>query len=367
MTKVKGLALALMMILCLSTGVLGESPEEAWLAMPVSGTGGEATSTPKSGNEDPGTIIISAAGDCTLGGDAKAGDNRFAQYARKNGYAYFFSNVAEIFAGDDLTIVNLEGPLTGAHRRRAGRTFNFRGLPEYAQILALGNVDAATVANNHRMDFGSAGARDTIKNLEKAGIRAFGMKRTAIVEIKGVKIGLIGLTEWDHKLKTVADMVAKLKKDCDLVVCTMHWGEELNYKATSKQKRLAKAAISGGADLVLGSHSHVLGGIELIDGKPVVYSLGNFCFGGKSNPTDKRTMIFQQTYHILPEGGVSQGESRVIPCTISTRSNTNDYRPTPVKGGTYTEIMKKINQLSTQFEDYPVLPLEEPEQAGGEG
>lgn len=369
MTKIKGisLVLVLVLILCLPVGVLGETPEEAWLAMPVPETSGEAAPTPRGGNEDPDTIIISAAGDCTLGGDAKSGDNRFAQYARKNGYAYFFSNVAEIFAGDDLTIVNLEGPLTTAHRRRAGSVFNFRGLPEYSQILALGNVDAATVANNHRLDFGAAGARDTIKHLEEAGIKSFGMKRTAIVEIKGVKIGLMGLTKWDHKLKEAADMAAELKKDCDLLICTIHWGEELNYKATRNQKGMAKAAISGGADLVLGSHPHVLGGIEFIDGKPVVYSLGNFCFGGNSNPTDKRTMIFQQTYHILPEGGVRRGECKVIPCTVSTRPDTNDYRPTPAKGETYKGIMKRINQLSTQFEDHPVLPLEAPEQAGGTG
>ena len=155
MTKVKGFALALMMILCLSTGVLGESPEEAWLAMPVSGTGGEATSAPKSGNEDPARSSSVPRG-LHPGRDAKAGDNRFAQYARKNGYAYFFPTWRR------------SSPGTTDHRQPGGAltTAPIGGGPAAPSISAafrstpdpgLGNVDAATVANNHRMDFGPPG------------------------------------------------------------------------------------------------------------------------------------------------------------------------------------------------------------------
>ena len=104
------------------------------------------------------TILISAVGDCTLGGDVGSSNGgRFSQYADEYGLDYFFANVRDIFAGDDFTVVNLEGPLTTQTSKRSGRQFNFRGSPEYAQILSGSSVEVCTLANNHALDFKQAG------------------------------------------------------------------------------------------------------------------------------------------------------------------------------------------------------------------
>lgn len=317
-------------------------------AGPVKKPGGTTAS-----GKDAVSIVISAAGDCTFGDDTNSGNTRFAKAASKYGYSYFLQNVKGIFSEDDLTIVNLEGPLTTSKKKRPNRQFNFRGLPEYVQILTLGNVEAANTANNHNRDFGSAGRDETFDVLDSAGITGFGMDRTAIVDVKGIRVGLIGLTEWDYTAKKVTENIAALKENCDLCICVIHWGKERVYQPTSSQQKYAKACVEGGADLVLGGHSHVIGGIELINDTCVVYSLGNFCFGGNANPSDKDTMIFQQRFTMEPDGTVSHGDINVIPCTVSTLSNTNDYCPTPATGDAGKNILKRIRKLTSKFASYP--------------
>ena len=115
------------------------------------------------------TILISAVGDCTLGGDVgSSSGSRFSRYADEYGLDYFFANVRDIFAGDDFTVVNLEGPLTTQTSKRSGRQFNFRGSPEYAQILSGSSVEVCTLANNHALDFREAGLNDTAANVMEA-------------------------------------------------------------------------------------------------------------------------------------------------------------------------------------------------------
>ena len=125
-------------------------PEES--AAPMETLAPEATLAP--GDAE---ITITAVGDCTLGGDIPTGAYKsFASYYDKYGPDYFFANVRELFASDDLTIVNLEGPLTTSEKIR-GRKFNFRGLPEYVSILSGSSVEICNVANNHALDFGMDG------------------------------------------------------------------------------------------------------------------------------------------------------------------------------------------------------------------
>ena len=112
------------------------------------------------------------------------------------------------------------------------------------------------------------------------------------------------------------------------------------------QVELAHAAIDAGADLVLGHHPHVLQGIEQYKGKNIVYSLGNFCFGGNMYPSDMDTMIFQQTFTL--KGGKLQEDNvtNIIPCSISSAEDYNNYQPTPAAREKETEILNKITQRS---------------------
>ena len=96
----------------------------------------------------------------------------------------------------------------------------------------------------------------------------------------------------------------------------------LRARPTDTQVRYGRALIDAGADLVLGSHPHVVGGLEQYKGKYIVYSLGNFCFGGNSNPDDKDTIIFQQTFNVTGAGEVTDGGINIIPCSISSVPST---------------------------------------------
>lgn len=299
-------------------------------------------------------VTISAAGDFTLGTDENFDYSTSlpARYEEVQDPGYFLQNVKDIFASDDLTIVNLEGPLTTSEER-ADKQFSFKGDPSYTEILTNGSVEACNLANNHSKDYGIQGYEDTIANVEAAGIKTFGYERTAIWETNGVKVGLAGVYELAEGMDCQDDMTAAIQslKDAgaDLVIVSFHWGVEKENYPDETQQTLAHAAIDQGADLVLGHHPHVLQGIEKYQGKYIVYSLGNFCFGGNKNPSDKDTMIFQQTF-TLENGEVVEDDAiNIIPCRISSEDDYNNYQPTPAEGEEAQRILGRVQEYSQGF------------------
>ena len=292
-------------------------------------------------------ITITAVGDCTLGGDIPSGAYRsFESYVTRCGYDYFFENVRDLFESDDLTIVNLEGPLTTSNDLREGRAFNFRGDPSYVNILSGSSVEIANVANNHAMDFGESGLSETASVLEAAGIGVSGFSRVYLTEIQGVKVCSIGFTEWAYSEAQIEKMVGIARSQCDLLIVSMHWGEEGSHETTSTQRSLGHAIIDAGADVVLGTHPHVYGGFELYNGKYIVYSLGNFCFGGNRNPNDKNCIIFQQTFNVGPDGTVSDGGISIIPARVSSSDDTNDFKPMILTDHRAQKIFSGIAKVS---------------------
>ena len=292
-------------------------------------------------------ITITAVGDCTLGGDIPSGAYRsFESYATRYGYDYFFENVRELFESDDLTIVNLEGPLTTSDDLRSGRAFNFRGAPEYVNILSGSSVEIANVANNHAMDFGETGLSETASVLEAAGIGVSGFSRVYLTEIQGVTVCSIGFTEWAYSKAQIEKMVSIARAQCDLLIVSMHWGEEGSHETTSLQRSLGHAIIDAGADVVLGTHPHVYGGFELYKGKYIVYSLGNFCFGGNRNPRDKNCVIFQQTFNVGLDGTVSDGGISIIPARVSSSDDTNDFQPMILTDSRAQKLFSGIAKVS---------------------
>ncbi len=293
------------------------------------------------------SVTITAAGDCTLGGDWNTtAHERFESYVAEYGYGYFLENVKDIFESDDLTIVNLEGPLTTGDDKRADRTFNFKGDPENVSILTSASVEVAGVANNHALDFGTDGLRETAQVLTDAGVGVCGYSTVYRTVENGIRVTCMAVTEWDYTLEDLARMLEAERADCDLLVVMIHWGEERVYTATDSQVAYGRALVDAGADLVLGSHSHVVGGIELYNGKYIVYGLGNFCFGGNSNPSDKDAMIFQQTFVLHLDVGVVDAGVSVIPVSSSSVVYTNDYRPTPLSGTEAQRVLGKIDGYS---------------------
>ncbi len=297
----------------------------------------------------PVTLTLSAAGDCTLGGDPSSHNfTAFKRAYQDGGAEYFFKNVRTVFEADDLTIVNLEGPLTNATRHRK-KKFAFRGDPAYAKILTAGSVEVANLANNHMLDYYEAGMNDTAAALKKAGVARSGWGRAAILEVKGVRVGFCGVGMWFVSKSGLKKEVEALSKECDLVVVSIHGGKEGEGRAYKIQRDYARAAVNAGAKLVLMHHPHVIGAIEVYKGATIVYSLGNFCFGGNGNPKDKDTFIFQQTF-TADSDGVTPGESLVIPCAISGSKSKNDYQPRLLTGGDAARVLNRIEKLSKNFE-----------------
>lgn len=297
------------------------------------------------------SITISVVGDCTLGTDENFNYSRSLNaYYEANGASYFLKNVKDIFEADDLTIANMEGTFTTL-TTRADKTYAFKGPAEFVNIFTEGSVEAVTLANNHSRDYGAQSLVDTKATLDSAGIIHFGYDDVSVVDVKGVKVGLVGIYELiDHTGRTqqVKDNIAKVKEQgADVIIVIFHWGIERDAAPSTSQTTLARLAIDEGADLVCGHHPHVLQGIETYKGKNIVYSLGNFCFGGNSNPSDKDTMIFQQTFTVTKDGVKADNVTNIIPCSLSSESTRNNYQPTPATGTEAERILKKIEERSS--------------------
>ena len=310
----------------------------------------KAEEAAKAAEKDPVSLTISVVGDCTLGTDETFDyDTSLNAYYDNNGKDYFFQNVKSIFAADDLTIANFEGTLTDSDARE-DKTFAFKAPAEYAQILTSGSIEAVNTANNHSHDYGEQSYTDTLTALDNAGITHFGYDDTAVMDIKGIKVGLVGIYELkDHlgREQQLKDNIAKVKADgAELIVVIFHWGNETETVPDTNQMTLGRLAIDEGADLVCGHHPHVLQGIETYKGKNIVYSLGNFCFGGNSSPSDMDTMIFQQTFTITSEGVQADNVTNIIPCSISSADGYNNYQPTPASGDEASRIKSKIEECS---------------------
>lgn len=310
----------------------------------------EETTTPEP-TAEPVSITVSMVGDCTLGTDVNFDQSTSfdAFYQMKNDPGYFFQNVKDIFTADDLTVANMEGTLTTSNDRQQ-KTFAFKGDPSYTEILTRGGVEATNLANNHSHDYGDQSYEDTIQYLEAAGITTFGYDRTAVMDVKGIKVGLIGIYELKDGLgrqQQVIDTIQEVKdQGAQVIIVSFHWGTEKSNIPDDIQKTLAHLAIDQGADLVVGHHPHVLQGIEKYQGKNIVYSLGNFCFGGNKNPSDKDTMIFQQTFTVENGELVEDDVTNIIPCSLSSESGYNNYQPMVLEGSEKERILQKIEEFS---------------------
>ena len=301
----------------------------------------------------PVSLTLSVVGDCTLGTDETFDyDTSLNAYYENYGAYYFLQNVKDIFSTDDLTIANFEGTLTDSDERE-DKTFAFKAPASYASILTGGSVEAVNTANNHSHDYGEQSFDDTLAALDDAGIVHFGYDETAVMDVKGIKVGLVGIYElYDHleREQQLKDNIAKVKADgAQLIVVIFHWGNETETVPDSNQTTLGRIAIDEGADLVCGHHPHVLQGIETYKGRNIVYSLGNFCFGGNSSPSDMDTMIYQQTFTIDADGVKKDNVTNIIPCSISSAAydGYNNYQPTPAEGDESTRILGKINERSS--------------------
>jgi len=312
-----------------------------------------ATPTPE---PTPELFTISVIGDETLTSHQNLSDqSEYSYNGRMNGdYSYPFKNTAEYFLNDEYTVSNLECTLAD-QPMYSDQTFYFRAPTANAQILIKGGVDFVTTANNHSLDFGQAGLLSTYTALEEYGIDYGKEDEYKIITTEnGLKIGLYcAYNNFQPNKDKACAAIQQMRPDADYIICCFHWGQELHYQPNADQIDLARACIDAGADLIFGCHSHCLQPIEEYNGGIILYSMGEFSFGGSTSPTDRDTAIFQVILRRDLDGSISVDNWKVIPCCVSSRpvyegytlDAYNDYCPTPYEEGSedYERVMSKLD------------------------
>ncbi|MDD6291339.1 MAG: CapA family protein [Lachnospiraceae bacterium] len=301
-------------------------------------------------------VTVTAVGDCTLGATQTHGyAGSFHDYYDRYGEDYFFEGVRELFETDDFTLINLECVLSNS-TDRVEKKWNLKGKPQYAGIMTASSVEGCSLGNNHTFDYGQSGLDETREMLNQAGI-IFGFnEHVATYETEsGIVIGIVSASQLsadEVHANYIRDGIKKLREEgADLVIASCHWGIEGDHYPNDYQQKLAHQIIDWGADVLIGTHPHVLQGVELYKGKVICYSLGNFCFGGNRNPNDKDTAVFRQTYTFVD--GVLQSDisADMIPYSISSTTARNDFQPTMAQGERKQSILGKLNEYSLPYSE----------------
>lgn len=310
-----------------------EETEPVETVPPYTGPGGE-------------TYVLTFVGDCTLGANPiyEYSGYGFLKTVGED-YDYPLANVKSYFENDDLTLVNLEGIL-GEGGKPVGQNV-FRGAPDYVNILTQNSVDMVSLANNHTQDYGAEGYSQTEETLKDAGIPYVERDSSTIITTEsGLTIGIYGSVYYYVDEDVVKEEISKLRRQgVDLVIYAPHWGSDNSYKTTAEQVKLAHIAIDAGADIVYGTHPHVLQPIEEYNGGIIYYSLGDFCFGGNIYPNDYDTVLLQQEIIREEDGSVTLGELTVVPVCMSSVKNRNNFQPTPYEAGSeeYARVLNRLN------------------------
>lgn len=259
----------------------------------------------------PDEITISLTGDIMLSRGVQ-------RYLEEYGYDYPYEDVSELFLQDDLTIGNLECPITdnGNNANKAKR-FLFKADKDNAAALKRAGFDCLNLANNHTMDYMSSGLHDTMACLDEQGLAYVGasenaaLKKPYIFEKHGIRVGVLAYSAlpaegyFFNKDKPTIQYISTMDfsgmeediaaAECDFLIIYFHWGIEYQPYKSDTQELIAKKAIDSGADFVVGAHPHVLQEPELYKDKYIYYSLGNFIFDKQIPPGTDETMILQLT------------------------------------------------------------------------
>lgn len=302
----------------------------------------------------PKTFTITVTGDTTLGStdDLRKRDDCFENVYAEKGAGWFFSGTHDLFDSDDMTLVNFEGTITETNAKK-DKKFNFKAPAEYVDILTLGSVEATNIANNHIVDYGDAGEADTIAALENADIVVSGNGKLGIFEKDGVKVGMTGYCfPYKNESKDISKDVKALREaGCQIVIASFHWGSEYREDFTREQRSIGRQAIKAGADIVVGHHPHIVQGIEQYDDTYILYSLGNFIFGGNVDPDDRDAYAARLTFTVY-EDRCDAPEVTIVPLRLTELADGTDYRPVIAEGDEAERIVNRILKRSHNMDDF---------------
>ena len=297
----------------------------------------------------PESVVITFGGDCVLGGREsyyKREDTLIHRLDTEEGFNPF-SGLAGIFEKDDMTVINLECVLQDdANNEDTSKAWRFRGLTDYAGILPGGSVEMVNIANNHTIDYGETGYQSTLRALDGYALTV-GNGLIQVVEMKGHLFGFGGCRETTYLRdpSVIEKDIGKMKDlGAEVIIYQCHWGKEYDVHRSALQTAMARACVRAGANLVIGHHPHVVQGMDLIEGVPVVYSLGNLVFGGTISLTTFDALVVQAAFQFTEDK--LQESIRLIPVTTSSSAaeNRNDYCPVPASAENRNRILNQIQQ-----------------------
>lgn len=308
-----------------------------------------------SGDSDD-VITIAAVGDLYIGGSA-------APYLKQRGYSYPFESNKYILKTADITVVNLEAPLTNNKEAFMNKEYVLKMNPDAASAMRDAGFNVATLANNHIMDYGVEGLKDTITSLANAGIDHAGAgenlnvaRKPATKSIKGKNIAFLAYSKvfpdefyaTDNSAGTVPGLfeyimndIKKTKQHYDIIVVSFHWGEELMKYPKDYQIKLAHLAIDSGANLIIGHHPHVVQGIERYNNGLIFYSLGNFAFGSVSRSAPEGIVAS------VKFGGNAIISAEVTPLNVDNKEIL--FQPKALLGEKAEAAIRNIQEISTIF------------------
>lgn len=292
------------------------------------------------------TLTISFVGDCMFasnhGGFGSASFNRMAS---QKAPTYFLNNFTDLFHADDFTIANCEGVLSDSEELTEKEVtteiaFWFKGPASNAKIFEVSGVELASVVNNHSHDFGQQGSDDTERALEAVGVLPGRRDKVTYTTVKGQKLGIFccSLYGYDYIYDILDKLHEMQAEQCDLKILYFHGGIENETVPEDWKVCACHELIDAGADIIVGSHPHVLQPMEIYNGKPILYSMGNFCFGGNTKPP-KNTIVYQAEFD-LKDGTLCSRTDTLIPCAVYAGSQ-NNYQPYIVTdSGKQQEILR---------------------------
>ncbi|WP_044477797.1 CapA family protein [Paenibacillus antibioticophila] len=305
----------------------------------------------ESGTSEQERVVISFGGDTLFSGKV---ENKLKQA----GYDYPYKHVKDLFLQDDLTVLNLETPVTEGGTPEEEKTFVFKSSPKALPEMVRAGVEAVNLANNHILDQGVEGLLDTLEHLSEAGVLHVGAGKNSkeafapvYVERNGIRIALCGFSrviprkEWaagkgpgvaaTYDSTQAVKTIEEARDQADLVLVVVHWGKERTVELEKHQTELAHAYIDAGADLVIGGHPHVLQGLESYKGKWIAYSTGNFIFTKSKDPNTWETAVFQASC-----SKAGDCELKLVPY------RTEVGQPVPMNEAERTQLWSELEAIS---------------------
>ena len=299
-------------------------------------------------------IQLSFVGDCLCATDARTSyDHCFEEVAAEKNPSYFLSKVQSLFLNDDFTIADCENVYSdsknltmsdkGQYSNPNIEAYWFKTKAKNAQILSVGGIDMVSIDNNHINDYGLQGHEDTRKALDAAHVLWGEEGKIVYYEKNGYRIAIICVSMYhDGVVDAIQKYLKKAEKKSDYQILYFHGGEEAVHTAESWKVNACHALIDAGVDLIIGDHPHVLQPREIYHGKTIIYSIGNFIFGGNRHP-ENRTIIYQHTLTIDVQGILSAEKGNILPCYVYT-GETNNWQPAIIKDKeTKQKVLKFMN------------------------